>query len=131
MKELSIEEKAKRYDEASKWMEGIYPTLTHGQQMEAETFFPIFKESEDERIKKEIRNFISWAIDRGSITKEQREKAGSWFSWLEKQDEQKSSWSEEDKKMIDAALQVAHEYGLHGLWFWLKNLKEGVLPQNT
>lgn len=35
MKELSVEDKAKRYDEASKWMEGIYPTLTHEQQMEA------------------------------------------------------------------------------------------------
>lgn len=47
MKELSIEDKAKRYDEASKWMEGIYPTLTHEQQMEAEAFFPELKESED------------------------------------------------------------------------------------
>ena len=48
MKELSIEEKAKAYNEASKWMEGIYPTLTHEQQMEAEAFFPKLKESEDE-----------------------------------------------------------------------------------
>ena len=38
-------------------------------------------------------------------------------------------WSEEDKKMIEAALQFAHEYGRHGLWCWLKSLKDRVQPQ--
>lgn len=38
--------------------------------------------------------------------------------------EQKPAWSEEGEKMIEAALQFAHEYGRHGLWCWLKSLKD-------
>jgi hypothetical protein len=55
----SIEEKARAYDEASKWMENVYPTLSHEQQMEAEAFFPMFKESEDEKIRKGLIDFFS------------------------------------------------------------------------
>lgn len=47
------------------------------------------KESEDERIMKEIVDFIYWAIDRGSITNEQRERSDSWLAYLEKKKEQK------------------------------------------
>ena len=185
MKELTIEEKAKRYDEASKWMEGIYPTLTHEQQMEAEVFFPIFKESEDEKIRKEIKQHFLFLDDLFP-------NKVKWITWLEKQGEQnptnkvkprysigdvlcdkscttlnkesqpnieildikngmyicdkcsfpisqqdeyelvakriepQPSWSEEDEKMIEAALQFAHEYGRHGLWCWLKSLKDRV-----
>ena len=50
--------------------------------------FPELKGSEDERVRKEIVDFIYWAIDRGSITKEQRERSGSWLAYLEKQNEQ-------------------------------------------
>jgi len=39
------------------------------------------------------------------------------------------AWSEDDEKMIEAALQFAHEYGRHGLWCWLKSLKERALLQ--
>jgi len=38
--------------------------------------------------------------------------------------EHKPVWSEDDKKMIDAAIRFAHEYGKHGLWCWLKSLKD-------
>ena len=40
-----------------------------------------------------------------------------------------SSWNEEDEKMVEDALQFAHEYGRHGLWCWLKSLKGRVQPQ--
>ena len=40
----------------------------------------------NERIIKEIRGFLCWANERGSITNYQFK---SWISWLEKQDEQK------------------------------------------
>lgn len=52
--------------------------------------FPELEESEDERIRKEIVDFIYWAIDRGSITKEQRERSGSWLAYLERQKEQRA-----------------------------------------
>lgn len=52
------------------------------------------KESEDERIRKEIIDFICSKIDRGSVTKEQREKSNSWIAYLEKQKEQNSNTEE-------------------------------------
>ncbi len=39
----------------------------------------------EERIRKEITEFILWALDRGSITECQRGKSNSWIAWLEKQ----------------------------------------------
>lgn len=47
--------------------------------------FPELKESEDEKVRKEVIDFICWATNRGSITSEQREKSNSWIAWLEKQ----------------------------------------------
>lgn len=44
---------------------------------------------------------------------------------------QNKSWSEEDENMIEAALRFAHEYGRHGLWAWLKGLKDRVKPKTT
>lgn len=49
----------------------------------AKEIFTDLYESEDERIKKEIIDFICWATDRGCITKEQRERSNSWLAWLE------------------------------------------------
>lgn len=54
-----------------------------------EYIFPELVDSEDSRIRKEIRDFICWATDKGCITKEQVEKSNSWLAWLEKQGEQK------------------------------------------
>lgn len=47
------------------------------------------KESEDERIRREIVGFICWAFNNGSITNEHRERSDSWLAYLEKQKEQK------------------------------------------
>ena len=59
MKELSIEEKAKRYDEAlirgSRLWESGSITLEDYEYM-----FPEHKESEDEKIRKEIISFVTW-----------------------------------------------------------------------
>lgn len=65
-------------------------------RMVLEKQFPEVVESEDERIRKEIVEFICWEIDRGSITNEQRKRSDSWLSYLEKQKEQKpAEWSED------------------------------------
>jgi hypothetical protein len=92
MKELTIEQKAKRYDEAlekiHQFIDGYSRRVISKEELE--DIFPELKESEDERIRKEIRDFICWATDGGSITKEQMEKSNLWLSWLEKQGEQKS-----------------------------------------
>jgi hypothetical protein len=85
----TIEQKAKAYDKAIERAKEI------NNEHKAQPFdvmlkvFPELAEPEDERIRKEIVDFICWATDRGCITKEQREKSNSWLAWLEKQGEQK------------------------------------------
>jgi len=104
MKELSTEEKAKRYDEVIKVAKSNYETIvqmdndcTFAKEGIVNTFhhmFPELKEIEDERMRKElIRAFKSlntikiWnGIERVDI-----------LEWLEKQGEQKPAWSEEDE----------------------------------
>ena len=80
---MTQEEKAKLYDElkvkAQELTEDGYI-----DKLALVDMFPELKESEDERIRKEIRDFICWATDRGSITKEQIEKSNLWLAWLEK-----------------------------------------------
>ena len=56
-----------------------------------EHVFPELKESEDEKARNEIMEFIYWAVDRGSITEKQREKSNLWIAWLEKQGERKQN----------------------------------------
>ena len=90
MKELSIEEKAKRYDEAIEKGKQIQntPYTAHWDTMKevAEHLLPELKESEDEKIRKEIISFVQQAIDTGYgiIDKERKDK---WIAWLEKQGE--------------------------------------------
>ena len=80
MKELSVEQKAQRYDEAYKKV-----AIRFGSNV-ADEIFPELKESEDERIrkdmietiKKESKDFPSSVI---------AEKSHTWIAWLEKQGE--------------------------------------------
>lgn len=95
MKELTIEEKAKAYDEAVTKSIEFYTLCkkcgAKGTVDFLEDIFPELKESEDERIRKEIIDSIKELRLIG--TPSYREKA---IAWLEKQGGQKSDWSEED-----------------------------------
>jgi len=84
MKDLSVEQKAKRYDEALGKARQLcdYPT-SKPFISDLQDLFPELKESEDERIKNEIIDYISTAEDKVLIPYE------SWIAWLEKQGEQK------------------------------------------
>lgn len=68
--------------------------------------FPELKESEDDRISGEIRDFICRAIAKGSITKEELEKSNSWLAWFGKQ---RKSFDEEKTQLgirKDVALSI-------------------------
>lgn len=101
MKELSIEQKAKRYDEALEIAKKNYITaqdLCSDSQIGVECFkntleniFPEFKKSEDERIRKSCIHFLelqkhhhdaTWAIE-------------ECITWLKKQGEHTLSSSNE------------------------------------
>ena len=84
MKELSIEEKAKRYDEAlakAAKTHRNYKGRVRAVDIVIEEVFPELKESEGERIRKRICKLL-W--DNAPY-----EEAQEYIAWLEKQGEQK------------------------------------------
>ena len=86
MKELSIKEKAQRYDEAIKKAEALYKAAEpmSGCNVIIETLFPELREPEDERIRKWLIYYFKEVCDNVS----EKEKKGI-LAWLEKQGEQK------------------------------------------
>ena len=86
MEELSIEQKANRYDEAIKRVKelleiGVKDTRDKRVVL---SFFPELKESEDERIRKEI---LSFCQDRKAkyFNDPKYVNIDKWIAWLEKQ----------------------------------------------
>ena len=93
MKELSIEEKAKAYDEALKRAIKHHDKdgLTLEQYETIDIIFPELKESKDERIRKEIIKYIKT----GTYHKD-------WLAWLEKQgDKRLINFDEAEKEKND------------------------------
>ena len=88
---MTKEEKARRYDEALEKARICHKDLMNLDGAVAcmakdffEETFPELKDSEDDRIKKEIIDFILRKTD----TYELRKKSNSWLTWIEKQGEQ-------------------------------------------
>ena len=149
MKELSIEEKAKAYDETIEKLRDFYRdydtvSLLIDVKEELANIFPELKESEDERIRKAlIENFKFFGGDRLETSKWGKDDGllvTDIIAWLEKQREQKpAEWSEEDEKLYKSALwHIKNSCGNGGknsgefeVYNWLKSLKDRVLPQNT
>lgn len=132
MKELSIKEKAKRYDEAIKRAQAKMEEAkvfdyddeqtAHTIRLTTTDIFPELKESEDERIRKEMIEILKKeAHDFPSSVI--AEKSNSWIAYLEKQGEQKpadtekgakgnereipnSAWSEEDESMLYGVMET-------------------------
>ena len=172
MKELSIEEKAKRYDEAIEelrgLLEGIHEEKCEILEEDITDIFPEPKESEDERIRKEIieafktlgdgkipvvinyADIFTWLEKQGKHAnfrnkiqigdKVTRNEDGILVNLSQlnrvakkdkKQGEQKS-WSEEDKRMFDYALDMIEWYGgknekrVRLVSDWLKSLKQRI-----
>ena len=86
MKELSIKEKAKRYDEAleraKKWHNApnIDKMPTYGDRI-IEEIFPELKESEDERIRESLLEYLHTLPNHYS---HDGVCAPEWIAWLEK-----------------------------------------------
>lgn len=85
MKELSIEEKARLYDEAiingsRLWESDMITRESY------EYIFPELRETEDDRIRKEIMDFLRKGID-GSSFEDVKEKYRTWLSWIQKEGE--------------------------------------------
>lgn len=133
MKELSIEQKAIAYDEAierAKELLGIGLKDTRDKRVVL-SFFPELKESEDERIRKELLDFCKNRAEYYSNDPKYKN-ISAWIAWLEKQSEQKPAWSEEDNKWIESLIQTFedgyfegfNQLKSYGVIDWLKSLKE-------
>ena len=86
MKELSIEEKAKRYDEAIERAKEMIKAMTNiggvAKVDDIQYLFPELKESEDDRIRKWIRNELESKYVVDNIVN--NEMADKTLAWLEK-----------------------------------------------
>lgn len=127
-----MEDYKKKYEQAmlrmNKWVEGS--EIIDPKEV-AEFVFPELKESEDERIRKELINFFSKGAEYDSSTNGIKDR--NIIAWLEKQGEQKPAWSEEDEKLYTwcaSAIQTRYNDGLFTMdeyretSLWLKSLKE-------
>lgn len=90
--------------------------------------FPELRESEDERIRKAIINIFASHKDYEVFFGASVEDI---LAWLEKQDEKKSYWNEEDERMYQSIIDdTVQKYLLDGNQFaWLESLKDRVQPQ--
>lgn len=90
-----------------------------GKEIEAiQTLIPELKESEDERIRKEIIDFIQWSVDRHFMRKDfhQAKRPAVWIAYLEKQKEQKPELPKphkgDDTNPYDMSVSEAQEYAI-------------------
>lgn len=89
MKELSIEEKSKRYDKALDEAKAIHKAIRKDLKPVIEQIFPELIESEDERIRKEITDFIRRKFENSCSPTPSKTTLANWITWLEQQGEQK------------------------------------------
>jgi hypothetical protein len=96
MKELSIEEKAKAYDEAIEKIQKYVKDDYGCTRLRPEDIFPELKENEDERIRKAIK----YCIKQGFIGcgKIENVTPDECLAWLEKQGEQEETLCDKCKK---------------------------------
>jgi hypothetical protein len=142
MKELSIEQKAKRYDEAVNEIRNLRDMLLKEGVINKEgiicdnfnRIFPELKESEDEKIRKDIVTYLKSILSNKKYGDKFIE---TWISWLEKQGDN-TAWSEEELDSITAAINnleylkdycVYHQMGLEPAITFLKSLKDRVRPK--
>ena len=112
---MTIEEKAKAYDEALERAKAYHRNELAGSRKEMmEYIFPELRESDDERTRNEIIAFIEQAIHRGGGTPIPKEKEDKWLAYLEKQKEQKSieSAATEVTKDKDSAIKFLKSAGI-------------------
>lgn len=100
-----------------------------------EYIFPELKESEDERIRKELIKEINGLWENDSATwPSSLEKKNKYIAWLERQAQKPAAWSEEDERYMNttiAYLKDATEFkkNAENCIDWLKSLKDRTLPQ--
>ncbi len=100
---MTIEEKAKAYDEVRK-----KTAIRFGSNV-ADEIFSQFEISEDEKIRRDIISFIK-NIDHIYLSVEDNiDRRSEWLAWLEKQGEQKPTNKVEHKFKVGDSIKTANE----------------------
>lgn len=141
MKELSIEQKAKAYDEALKRAKILYNDKNEIGYANAESvleeIFPLLKESEDEKTKKilhSISSKISFHLH-DIFTEEEFQCFDTWSNaWLENQGEPSIKWNkntEGNKPQVNHTVLMKTIHGIaEGEWIgegWLQYRWAGIV----
>lgn len=106
--------------------------------------FPETKESEEEKLSSKLHECVCRAINNDMLPYEERkyisEQVIPYLENLEKQKDQKATWSEEDEDALDIAMRIINNGGddcagildSNKALKWLKSIKERVIhcPQN-
>jgi hypothetical protein len=109
--------------------------LDNDEKEAIETIIPELKESEDERIEKEIIAFLKENLETGRADKTwSLSGLKRWIAWLEKQSEQKPTWTEEDEDYLNDLeryfinLEPLKHKAVEAA-IWLKSLKQRMEEQ--
>lgn len=98
MKELTIEQKAKAYDEAVKEAAIAYKDEDRHLKATLERIFPELREPEDEKIRKELTEYLKSASGGFLETAITCKTFGKWLAWIEKQGEHLENYDETEKE---------------------------------
>jgi len=96
------------YKEKLEEAKRLYETANSDQKYVLETLFPELKEAEDERIRKEIIEFLQLPHPQ-FVGKRNHEK---WIDWLEKQGEKKSGNINVNKMVMEYSQTNDGDFGL-------------------
>lgn len=116
----------KRYKEALENASIAYKDEDKHLKATLERIFPELKESEDERIRKEL---IAHFRNTRCVTEEGAEKIAQWVAWLENQGKKQYMWTDNDRVMaftllrdVDQMTYISDE-GKNERLQWLNSLE--------
>lgn len=108
-----------KYEQALEYMRTVYHTLTGAAKEDVEHHFPELKESEDEKIRKELIQYLKDYpnLPNGDYSR------NDFFSWLEKgkvNTLQKEEWNANDVWNYNQIMDILQEYNRTELMDWLE-----------
>ena len=110
---MTIEEKAERYDKAFGIARNVWRFSSNNAEiMRMEELFPELKESEDDRIRKELHIYLDWLDGRKDYAPRGEYSIKAMIAWLEKQKEYESN-ADVEYTRTDAFIEKA--------WDWIEN----------
>ena len=124
----------KKYKEALKWVQKLYPSFEGWVKEDAEHYFPELK-SEDEKIRKAIHIYLDWLDGRKDYQPKGAYTIKDMIAWLEKQGEQPTKI--EPKLKVDdwvvsnndgGVWQIGARYTKEGQRIYLYNVNDVIMP---